>query len=221
QFWLDVIDEWQKETGKDAMVALSTTKDVQDSILSDPKRAAVVDIIDIRYWHYKNDGTVYAPQGGLNLAPRQHARLMKVGKVTFDEAFKAVNEYRTKYPDKAVTYYTENYPDMAWAVLMAGGSCPVLSIADQGFMTAIALMDVMPVNTDKYKMMVKSGTGIIIFAQSKSEIPVQLENGKYVLKFVDSKTGAVEIINKAVSGGQLFDLKVNDGKAGAYWFQKI
>ena len=221
QFWLDVIDEWQKETGKDAMVALSTTKDVQDSILSDPKRASVVDIIDIRYWHYKNDGTVYAPQGGLNLAPRQHARLMKVGKVTFDEAYKAVNEYRTKYPDKAVTYYTENYPDMAWAVLMAGGSCPVLSVSDQQFMKAVAQMDIMPVNTDKYKALVKSGMGIIIFAQSKSEIPVQLDKGKYVLKFVDNKTGAVEIINKAVSGGQSFGLKVIDGKVGAYWFQKM
>ncbi|HET7733934.1 MAG TPA: DUF6298 domain-containing protein, partial [Paludibacter sp.] len=146
---------------------------------------------------------------------------MKVGKVTFDEAYKAVNEYRTKYPHKAVTYYTENYPDMAWAVLMAGGSCSVLSVADQDFMKAVAQMEVMPVNTDKYKMMVKSGTGIIIFAQSKSQIPVQLEKGKYILKFVDSKTGAVEIINKAISGGQSFDLKVNEGKLGAYWFQKM
>ena len=28
QFWLDVIDEWQRETGRDAMVALSATRDV-------------------------------------------------------------------------------------------------------------------------------------------------------------------------------------------------
>jgi hypothetical protein len=220
QFWLDVIDEWQKETGKNALVALSTTKDVQDSILADPKRAAVVDIIDIRYWHYKNDGTVYAPQGGLNLAPRQHARLLKVGKVTFDEAYKAVNECRTKYPDKAVTYYTENYPDMAWAVLMAGGSCPTLSINDQDFMKAVAQMDVMQVNTGKYKMMVKSGKGIIIFAQSEQEIPVQLEKGKYLLKFIDSKNGSVETLNKSIDGGQLFDLKIIGGEMGAYWFQK-
>ncbi|MBV5343805.1 pectate lyase, partial [bacterium] len=81
QFWLDVIDEWQRETGNNALVALSCTKDVQDAILADAKRAALVDIIDIRYWHYKTDG-LYAPQGGLNLAPRQHARLQKVGKVS-------------------------------------------------------------------------------------------------------------------------------------------
>jgi len=220
QFWLDVIDEWQKETGKNALVALGTTKDVQDSILADPKRAAIVDIIDIRYWHYKNDGTVYAPQGGLNLAPRQHARLMKVGKVTFNEAYKAVNEYRTKYPDKAVTYYTENYPDMAWAVLMAGGSCPVLPVKDDEFLRAAAQMEVKAVNSDKYCMLVKSGTGIVIYPQSGFDIPVQLEAGKYQLKFVDSKTGEVITLNKSISGNQVYGLKVNAGQNGAFWFKK-
>ena len=53
QFWLDVIAEWEAETGKKAKVALVRQKDVQDAILADPKRAAVVDVIDIRYWHYK------------------------------------------------------------------------------------------------------------------------------------------------------------------------
>lgn len=36
QFWLDVIAEWEAETGKKAKVALSTTKDVQDAILGRP-----------------------------------------------------------------------------------------------------------------------------------------------------------------------------------------
>ena len=75
-------------------------KDVQDAILNDTRRAKLVDIIDIRYWHYKVDG-LYAPEGGKNLAPRQHARKMKVGKVTFDEAYRAVSEYRKKFPGKS------------------------------------------------------------------------------------------------------------------------
>ncbi len=220
QFWLDVIDEWQNETGKNALIALCTTKDVQDSILADTKRAAVVDIIDIRYWHYKNDGTVYAPQGGLNLAPRRQARIMKVGKVTFDEAYKAVNEYRTKFPDKAVTYYTENYPDMAWAVFMAEGSCPVLPTNDQEFLNAASKMNVEPVNNANYKKLVKSGLGIIIFSQSQMNIPVQLESGKYQLKFIDGKTGEMTVLVKLLNGSQLYDLKVPSGNAGIYWFQK-
>jgi len=221
QFWLDVIAEWEKETGKNALVALSTTKDVQDSILADPKRAAVVNIIDIRYWHYKNDGTVYAPLGGLNLAPRQHARLMKVGKVTFDEAYKAVSEYRSKYPDKAVTYYTENYPEMAWAILMAGGSCPILPVKDQEFLNAASKMDVMDVKNENYKKIGKIGSGIIIYSQSQMVIPIQLESGIFNLKYIDSKTGEVVILNKNLNGNQLFKLEILSGKAGAYWFQKL
>jgi hypothetical protein len=221
RFWLDVIDEWQKETGKKATVALSTTKDVQDSILADPKRASLVNVIDIRYWHYKSDGSVYAPLGGLNLAPRQFTRLMKVGKVTFNDAYRAVNEYRTKYPDKAVIYDAENYPDMAWAVLMAGGSCPSFPVKDNEFLTAAAQMDVKDVKSDNYKLLVKSGTGIIIFSQSKSEIPVQLEKGKYQLKYIDSKTGEMTTLNKTISGNQPFDFKVVTTKTGVYWLQKI
>lgn len=37
---------------------------------------------------------------------------MKVGKVTFTEAYKAVHEYRQKFPEKAVTFYAQNYPAM-------------------------------------------------------------------------------------------------------------
>ncbi len=221
QFWLDVIAEWQTETGKKATIALSTTKDVQDSILNDPKRAAVVDIIDIRYWHYKNDGTVYAPLGGLNLAPRQHARLMKIGKVGFNDAYKAVNEYRTKFPEKAVTYYADNYPELAWAVLMAGGSCPALQVNDNDFLTAAAQMDVQEVKTGNYKILVKSGTGIIIFAQSKSDIPVQLEKGKYQLKYIEPKSGGITVLNKAITANQPIDFKVEATKTGVYWLQKI
>ncbi len=221
QFWLDVIDEWQKETGKNATIALSTTKDVQDSILADPKLAAVVDIIDIRYWHYKNDGTVYAPKGGLNLAPRQHARLMKVGKVTFNEAYKAVSEYRTKYPVKAVTYSAENYPEMAWAVFMAGGSCPVLPVTDKEFLKAASLMNIEQVKNDNYKKLVKSGIGIIIYSQSENTIPVQLESGKYALKFINIKTGEEKTFTKTLNGAQLYQLKGAGSSAGIYWFQKL
>ncbi len=221
RFWLDVIAEWEKETGKKATIALSTTKDVQDSILADPKRAALVDIIDIRYWHYKSDGTVYAPLGGLNLAPRQFARIMKVGKVTFNEAYRAVSEYRTKYPDKAVIYDAENYPEMAWAVFMAGGSCPVLPVTDKEFLKAAAKMNIEQVNNAGYTKLVKSDIGIIIYSQSESEIPVQLEKGRYALKFIDSKTGEEKELNKALDGAQTYQLKVTHGNAGAYWFQKL
>ena len=219
QFWLDLIDEWQVEKNENPLVALSCTKDVQDAILVDKKRASVVDIIDIRYWHYKNDGTVYAPLGGQNLAPRQHARLTKVGKVTFKEAYKAVNEYRTKYTDKAVTYYAQNYPEMNWAVFMASGSFPDLPIKNPDFLRDAAQMKVLQVNSDKYKILVKSGIGSIIYAEQQTEIPVQLEKGKYSLTFIDGQTGVEKTILKSLNGNCIYDLKAKTGEV--WWFRKL
>src|SRR5690606_12202213 len=102
EFWIDVIKEWKQETGKNVFVALSTTKDVQDVILKDKNRATEIQFIDIRYWHYQADGSTYAPEGGKHLAPRQHARLLKPKKTSFDQVYRAVSEYRMNFPDKAV-----------------------------------------------------------------------------------------------------------------------
>jgi Family of unknown function (DUF6298) len=126
KFWLDVIKDWEKETGKHPVIGLSVTKDVQDSILSMPAYAAIIDLIDIRYWHYQADGTAYAPMGGQNLAPRQHARLLKPKKTSFEQVYRAVKEYRDKYPAKAVVYSGDSYPEFSIAVFMAGGSLAVL-----------------------------------------------------------------------------------------------
>ncbi|NDV64034.1 DUF6298 domain-containing protein [Bacteroides sp. 224] len=220
EFWLDVIAEWEAETGKQAKVALSATKDVQDAILSDPKRAAVVDIIDIRYWHYKNDGTVYAPEGGKNLAPRQHARKMKVGKVTFEEAYKAVSEYRSKYPEKAVTYYAQNYPAMAWAVLMAGGSCPVLRVDDLHFLTDVAQMEVEETGGEGYKKLVKSDIGCVIYSYSETSTPISLADGRYTVMYINPSSGQMEEVYKSLKINGKYTFEAPKGKVGVYWFYK-
>lgn len=218
EFWLDCIAEWEQETGKHATVALSATKDVQDAILSDPKRAAVVDIIDIRYWHYRTDGTVYAPEGGKNLAPRQHARKMKVGKMGYREAYKAVSEYRTKYPDKAVVLYAQNYPDHGWAVLMGGGSCPVLQVADDALLAAVPLMDVVPVDTEDYEMIAGKKQGAVLNVHRLTDITVPLSSGKYAVKYIDPQTYEVSVLVDNVKVKDSFRLTVK--KEGVYWLQR-
>jgi hypothetical protein len=220
EFWLDVIAEWEAETGKQAMVALSTTKDVQDAILDDPKRAAVVDLIDIRYWHYRDDGTVYAPEGGKNLAPRQHDRQMKVGVVTFAEAYKAVNEYRNRFPEKAVTYYAQNYPAVAWAVLMAGGSCPALPVKDRGFLEAVAQMQVVETGTASHCLLVKSDTGCVIYSQPGIRMSLPLSNGRYVVKYIDPADGTISVLNKSLKISGDYSFEAPDKRTGVYWFCK-
>lgn len=102
QFWLDVIAEWKRETGKHPLIALSAPKDVQDAILADPVRAAEVDVIDLTYWFRNADGKEFAPAGGQSLAPRQHARLWKGSRPNAESIAEMAREYRQKFPQKAV-----------------------------------------------------------------------------------------------------------------------
>lgn len=219
EFWLDVVAEWEAETGKQARIALSTTKDVQDAILADPKRASVVDIIDIRYWHYKTDG-LFAPEGGKNMAPRQHMRQMKVGKVTFREAYRAVEEYRQRYPEKVVTYYAQNYPAMGWAVLMAGGSCPVIPCTDREFLMDVARMEVQQTESETYRQIGNSDTGSVIYSLSGAEIPVRLSPGKYIVRYIHPTSGQVSTLHGSLRIKDLYMLRVGEKQEGVYWFHK-
>ncbi len=103
RFWVETIAEWEAETGKHPIIALSTTKDATDAILSDPKLAKVIDVIDIRYWHYNEKG-LWQMTEGKNLAPRQWMRIMPIGKSSKADRERAINEYKEKYPDKVVIY---------------------------------------------------------------------------------------------------------------------
>lgn len=205
QFWLDVIDEWEKETGEKELIALSATKDVQDSILADSLRSKVIDVIDIRYWGYRAEGTTYEPPGGANLAPRQHARKVKTGSRSFESVYKAVAEYRTKFPDKAVIYSEGNYTRLGWAVFMGGGSMPVLpESVNQGLLESAANM--LPFSTDEEKVYgLKDGQdGMILYCKVDKSVRVDLSgyHGKFNVCFVKPSTGEKMDCKKQLTGGR-------------------
>lgn len=191
QFWIDVIKEWKTETGKQPIIALSTTKDVQDAILADPERSKEIQVIDIRYWHYQADGSTYAPKGGQNLAPRQHARLLKPKKTSLEAVYKAVAEYRKKYPEKAVLYNGNNYLEMAWAAFMAGGSMANLpKIAAPDFYRAAAGMQAVVLNGH---WTLKSDQGMIVYNASSAALDLDMEalKGRFLVQHIDPKNGNI------------------------------
>ncbi|MDM1293625.1 pectate lyase [Sphingobacterium sp. N143] len=191
QFWIDVIKEWKTETGKQPIIALSTTKDVQDAILADPERSKEIQVIDIRYWHYQADGSTYAPKGGQNLAPRQHARLLKPKKTSLEAVYKAVTEYRKKYPEKAVLYNGDNYPEMAWAAFMAGGSMANLpKIATPDFYRAAAGMQAEVLNGH---WTLKSDQGMIVYNASSAALDLDMNalKGRFLVQHIDPKNGNI------------------------------
>ncbi|WP_432712941.1 DUF6298 domain-containing protein, partial [Pedobacter sp.] len=210
EFWLACIEEWKKDTGKHPIIGLSVTKDVQDAILADPEKAALVDVIDIRYWHYQADGTAYAPLGGQNLAPRQHARLLKPQKTSFAQVYRAVVEYKTKYPAKAVIYSGDNYTSYGWAVLMAGGSLPTLpALHKELFAAAAQLKPVTPIaeNANQYAL-ANPGKAYIFYNAAAQPLKVDLSQvkGTFSIKIINPANGAV-LKTEKVKGGSIIQLQ--------------
>lgn len=220
RFWLETIAEWEKETGHHPMVALSCTKDAQDSILADPELSKVVDIIDIRYWHYNTKG-LWAPPAGKNMAPRQFMRKMKVGKTGFAEAYNAVKEYRVKYPDKAVTFFSQQYPQYGWAILMAGGSCPNVKIESDKLLADIAKMSyISGEGNSETQVIGNKSVGYIIYTHKAGDISINVESGKYRLHEINTKTGQIETIKKNENAAGTYTIKGKDRET-AYWMEKL
>lgn len=125
RFWLDVIGQWERENDRDVLVVLSTTRDVQELILRDKEYASRVDVIELKYWWYTNDGSIYEPAGGEQLAPRQQLRQWAGSKNRSSESLcRAVRETRLRFPEKAVLCSLSGVDP--WQMLAAGGSLPAL-----------------------------------------------------------------------------------------------
>ena len=79
EFFQDTVADWEKRTGKTARLELATSKDITDAILSNPARARQVAVIDMRYWEYRPDGSLLAPEGGESRVPGNVARRYAAG----------------------------------------------------------------------------------------------------------------------------------------------
>jgi hypothetical protein len=223
QFWLDTIIEWQREHGRDVLVAISAPKDVQDAILADPARAPHVDIIDIRYWAYTADGGVYAPEGGKNLAPRQHLRQTRQKPGGFEAIVKAVREYRSRFPDKAVTYYADmNCPSGrdGWAVLIGGGSLPNVRMADDLARIIPNLQPAADVLSEdcQWRLAGDHGDYLIYTESVGSEIRGRLpdSSSNYRVRWINPTTG------EQTEDGTVTAGKINiRAKTNVLWLQRI
>lgn len=194
RFWLDTIRQWKQQRQRNPLIALSCTKDVQDEILADSNYRDLISVIDIRYWWIQSDGTVYAPQGGKHLAPRQHARLLKPKSPSFEQVVQAVRKYRTMYPDKAVLYSADSR--FGWAVLLGGGSLPPLPPqTDRRLLEAVVRMDPFdwPGDTGRFLALAEAPRQYLVYVLEgqKVEIPRLSEGEAVEVRRIDLRTGQI------------------------------
>jgi len=224
QFWLDVIGEWEKENNQHVLVMLPGTKDVQDAILADPIRSTVVDAIDVIQWQFRQDGTLYAPTGGQSLAPRQYARILDVGETSFAQIYRAVHEYRIKYPQKAIVYSLGGAKFSDWAVFMGGGSLASLpTIQDKSFLENAAKMESLNLGQPQAGQygLGKKGSGYIFFGEDKKlSIDLTTDKNTYTLKWINPTTGEILDSKKKITGGITSTIEAPFAGAVVAWLIK-
>ncbi len=204
QFWLDTIGEWERDTARKAIVALSCPKNVQDAILADPERRAVVDVICFRYW-WQTDRGIFAPDGGKNLSPRQFERTSKVGTPSDINLATMAAKYRAKYLDKAViaSGEDEDLGRSGWAFVCAGGSMPNLpTTTDASLLAAIPQMQPWPeaAGTGRWALR-EAGKQILIHTGDNTPLDLSAERGTFKVQVVDGETGQVQEQTQTVQGG--------------------
>ncbi len=203
QFWLDTIGDWERITNHHELIALCATKDVQDAILADAKRRAVVDVICFRYWWQTSKG-LFAPNGGENQSPRQFERQWKGGAPTDEDLAAMVVEYRGKFPDKAILAFGEDVSfHGGWAFACAGGSMPVLPKGtDSELLAAIPRMQPWLADNANRIWALRGPEGQML-VYSGGDAPVNLSGikGSFQLHVVDMNTGMVDSVSQTIQGG--------------------
>jgi len=225
QFWVETIKQWEIAHKKKEIICLGATKDVQDAILKDPAKAAVIDAIDIRYWYYEGNGKLYAPAGGESLAPRQQERIGKPKAPTFEDVYHAVHEYKQKYPAKAVLYSADAYDHFGWAVFIAGGSLPALpATTDKQFLTAATTMQPieLPGSPKDEWALGNSAKGYIVYSNSTNNIKLDLPaNASYKVRWVDPKTGELLTGEEDIKSGVGTEVKKASAEPAILWLVRI
>ena len=124
EFFIDTVKQWEDENDHDVRISLGATRDVLDAILADPERSRLVDALDLRYFWYHEDGTLFDPPGGMNFIGDYI-----MGEWSYDNTpghlYKLTREYRDAHPELPVINHLEADRFQTIAFLMAGGSALV------------------------------------------------------------------------------------------------
>jgi hypothetical protein len=126
RFFQDTIAEWEKLHDRHIRIALVTGKNTTDAILADSVRSKQIAVVDMRYWEYEPDGTLFAPNAGENHAFRELIGQQFKGytdtppPTTPEQVYREVREYRDRYPSIAFVPMEEGAGPLP--ILMGGGA---------------------------------------------------------------------------------------------------
>jgi hypothetical protein len=122
EFFIDTVREWENKNDRDVRISLGATKDVLDTILADPVRSQLIDVLDLRYFWYHESGSLVAPPGGEEIIGDFVMGTRRPYENTPGQLYRLTREYRDAYPELPIIDQLEADRLQTIAFLMAGGS---------------------------------------------------------------------------------------------------
>jgi hypothetical protein len=138
--------------------------------------------------------------------------------------YRAVHEYRAKYPGKAVVYSADGNDQNGWAAFMAGGSLVnIPAIAYPEFLSAASAMQPVDLLNQKGQWMLENlGRGYIVYSDGSEPVKLDLTKfpGSFTVQWIDPKDGHAISKEEKVKGGTIITLKNPHAEAGVAWVSK-
>jgi hypothetical protein len=244
EFWLDTIKEWEGENGQSVYIAIEVPKAEMDAILSDPRRAPLVTAVGFHNWFYRADGSLYAMVGGINKAPREQAigmpseadlkqlrasitdpsykggafvnspeyqsLLARVRESSAAMRYRAWREYRDQHPGLVLLRHDDEYPALTKAIErnvpgeVRAAMRPALIVRDQP--------------ATGWAVGTPGGSYLVyLISGEAAKIDLTGEHGTFLLRWVDSDTGALVAADQPVRGGGLVTISPPKTLASRPW----
>ena len=194
EFWLDTIAEWERENRHDVKVVLEIPKAQLDVLLADPKRRPLFDAMAVHHWLYRNDGRLFAIQGGINKAPREQqdsfipppngnealgVQRAPLWETTDAMKYRAWREYADKAPDLIFLFPQDLFPDLTRTV-EAG-----VPIAERrgSVMTEEAVTETGAPSITAWAMATPAG-GRLVYSTDGASVPLAMEGGAWRIRWL-------------------------------------
>ncbi|MEO6567310.1 MAG: DUF6298 domain-containing protein [Opitutaceae bacterium] len=213
QFWLDTVAEWQKENGKKVFIALEVPKAIMDALLNDPVRRPLITAIDFHNWFYRADGSLFAIEGGINLAPREQIQAQpptnRAGGP--EQRYRMFREYRDAFPDLVQLRRTDDFPAVTAAIEKAIPSAARAKLRPAGLVSG------QPATS---WAMAAVGQGYLVYTMAGEPVELDLSGDKstYQLRWLDTATGELQpAAGSAVAGGAKISLQPPSAPAKRPW----
>jgi len=248
KFWIDTVNEWEREKGKKVIIAVGATKDVLDALADDHR----VSVLDLRYWWYQPNGSLYAPQGGREV-PGRYAAGYKSAQTTPAQIYRQIMEYRQHYPNKGIIHTIEASRQQTWAFLMGGGSMlirrleyadgkdperyvappdsriiqPTYDFINNNLSGRLQKMVPQKLVRNEQKnnwCLAENNQTYLVYTLKGGQVRLDLSgaSGTFAAKWFDPRTGKLLNANKGVAkGGGIIEFDAPDSKDWALWLSRM